>query len=113
MVNGEHLHLVVQQAVDDPVTAEEYLSHEVLIEFRYNAAQTGVIGKSIGGPERPVGEDARQLRCVSRDEKADGFEIGEALESPAYASHFAMRSRASSWLINSPASAWRMPVSTL
>jgi hypothetical protein len=83
VVNGENLHFVVQQAVDDPVVAEEDLPHKILTEFRHNSARARVIGESVGCPERPVGEDARHLRCISRDEEADGFEIGETLGSPA------------------------------
>ena len=57
------------------------------------------------GVEGPIGEDSCDLGGIPGDEQADRFEIAESLEGPVYASHLAMRRRASSWLISSPASA--------
>ena len=102
VVKGQKVDLVVSNPVDNATAAHNDFSNVFDSQLRNNSPQAWMVRQSIRGAEYPVGEYCRQWRSVPSNEQTHRLEIIGRLWRPPYLSHFAIRSRTSSWLSNSP-----------
>lgn len=108
MMNGKYFGLLIPYAVNDAIATDNEFTNVLDSEFRNDSSRPFKAPQLTRRPKNTIGEGRRNLRRIARDQQANRFEIVGRLRRPAYFSHLAMRSRTSSWLINSPRSAcWR------
>ena len=113
-MDRDNLHpFVISEPVDNPVALNDNLMHVLPAQLWNNTTHPRERSKSI----RRVKSSHSEQLCVSwgvpSDEQAHRLQIIQRLLRPGYASHLAIRLRASSWETLCPASAWAIPRSTL
>jgi len=112
-MHGQDLNISRPQSVNNSIIAKKDFSIACIIYFRNDPAGLWKGRQAISRIECSLSEHHGKWRRVSRYEEANRLEIVQSLGRPLYFSHFAIRWRASSWLISSPASACWIPLSIL
>ncbi len=109
MVHGQNLDGLAGDPIDDAVSLEPNLSDVVLPDLGHYASGQWKMPQPFRRREELAAESSGGLWGISGDEGADLTDVFDRLGGPPYSSHSFSRSRASSWDIVSPASAWRIP----
>ncbi len=109
MVDRQNLDDVASHPIDDAVPLEPDLSDAALPNLGHDAPGQRKALQPFRSREEFAAELLGRLRSISGDEGADPRDVFNRLGGPPYSSQSFSRSRASSWDIVSPASAWRIP----